>query len=83
MQEAKDKKFDAVLLYKLDRLGREEDVLFEARTILRTLGVKLVGVAESLEDDTNASGRMVMGVKTVMAAFVCNDVVERSIKGSH
>ena len=82
VDDAKQGGFSAVLIYKLDRLGREEGVTFEALGIIQKLGLELKGIAESLDDNTAASGKLVMGMKALLAAYQRNDLVERSVNGT-
>src|SRR5690349_23226467 len=57
MADAKQRKFDVVAVWKIDRFGRSLKHLVNALAELETLGVAFVSLKDSL-DLTTASGRL-------------------------
>lgn len=69
-----------LLLYRLDRLGREDYDILTTLAYLRRRGVQVVSINDNLGDD-NASGRMQTGVLAVFAGYERGIIRERTMHG--
>jgi DNA invertase Pin-like site-specific DNA recombinase len=65
---ARQRKLDAILVWKLDRWGRSQADLATSLDELRETGVGFVSLTEAL-DLTTASGRLLAGLLAVLAQF--------------
>jgi len=68
MADAKQRRFDAVLVWKLDRFGRSLKHLVNALADLEALGISFVSYKDSLDLST-PSGRLMFQVIGAMAEF--------------
>jgi len=68
MADAKQRRFDAVLVWKLDRFGRSLRHLVNALAELEALGVAFVSLSDNL-DLTTPSGRLMFQIIGAMAEF--------------
>jgi DNA invertase Pin-like site-specific DNA recombinase len=68
---------DAVVVWKLDRLGRDTLHILETVKALTERGVRLVSTTDGI-DSATAAGRMVIGVLASMAEFERELVKERT-----
>src|SRR5919112_6001541 len=68
LEDAKASKFDAVLVYKLDRLGRSLLVIVDAHDRLQAAGVSLRSATEPI-DTSNPSGRLVFQLLASFAEY--------------
>ncbi len=68
---------DSVVVWRLDRLGRNTLHVLETVKDLTDLGVRLVSTADGIDSST-AAGRMVIGVLASMAEFERELVKERT-----
>ena len=68
MADAKQRNFDVVAVWKIDRFGRSLKHLVNALADLESLGVSFVSLKDSL-DLTTASGRLLFQLVTAMAEF--------------
>jgi DNA invertase Pin-like site-specific DNA recombinase len=68
MADAHQRRFDAVLVWKLDRFGRSLKHLVNALSDFEALGVSLVSLRDNL-DLTTPSGRLMFAVIGAMAEF--------------
>lgn len=68
---------DTVVVWKLDRLGRNTLHVLETMKALTDRGVTLVSTTDGIDSST-ASGRMVIGVLAIMAGFERELVRERT-----
>jgi len=68
MQDAKQRKLDVVLVWKLDRFGRSLKHLVNALAELEAVGVAFVSLRDNL-DLTTPSGRLMFGIIASMAEF--------------
>jgi DNA invertase Pin-like site-specific DNA recombinase len=73
---ARRREIDAVLVWKLDRLGRSLIDLITTLNELRDLGVVFVSLTESLDFST-ASGRALAGMLSTFAEFERDMIRER------
>ena len=74
--DARRGKFDAVLVWKLDRLGRSLVHLVRLLTDLRVLGVELISFSEGL-DFTTTTGKLLFQVISAFAEFERDCIRER------
>ena len=68
MADAKRRKFDVVLVWKLDRFGRSLRHLVNALAEFESLGIAFVSLSDNL-DLTTASGRLMFNIIGAMAEF--------------
>src|SRR6266849_5374461 len=68
LAEVRRKKFDAIVCWKLDRLGRNMRHLVTLLDELRALDVGFVTIGEGL-DTTTPAGRMTFGIFAAVAEF--------------
>jgi site-specific DNA recombinase len=82
LEDAREGKFDTVLVYRLDRLGRALLVAVDAHDRLEALGVGLRSAKEQI-DTTTPSGRMHFQMLAGFAEFEKAGIVERTRDGLH
>ena len=82
IEEAKGGGFGAVLVYRLDRLGRSLLVIVDAHDRLEEAGVALRSGTEPI-DTSNPSGRLIFQMLTSFAEFERASVRERTHAGLH
>jgi DNA invertase Pin-like site-specific DNA recombinase len=80
MRDARKRRFDAVLVWKLDRFGRSLKHLVNALAEFQALGVAFISYKESL-DMTTPAGRLMFGVIAAMAEFERDLIRERTKAG--
>src|ERR1700738_4593493 len=80
MKDARKRRFDAVLVWKLDRFGRSLKHLVNALAEFQALGISFISYKESL-DMTTPAGRLMFGVVFCMAAFESDLIRERTKAG--
>lgn len=81
LEDAEDKKIDAVLVYKLDRLSRsQKDTLTIIEDYLLPNGVDFVSVTENL-DTTSPFGKAMIGILSVFAELERSQITERMDMG--
>ena len=68
MVDAKRRRFDAVLVWKLDRFGRSLRHLVNALAEFESLGIAFVSLSDNLDLST-ASGRLMFNIIGAMAEF--------------
>ena len=76
LTDAKRRRFDVVVCWRLDRLGRNLKHLITLLDDLQVLGVGFVSLNEGI-DATTAAGRLQMAVLAAIAAFERDRIVER------
>jgi DNA invertase Pin-like site-specific DNA recombinase len=76
MREAYQRKFDAVLVWKIDRFGRSLKHLVNALADLAAVGVAFISLRDSLDLST-PSGRLMFQIIGAMAEFERSLVQER------
>jgi site-specific DNA recombinase len=82
LDDAKAGKFDTVLVYKLDRLGRSLLVIVDAHDRLQTAGVSLRSATEPI-DTSNPSGRLIFQMLASFAEYERETIRERTQAGLH
>ncbi len=80
LRDARRRKFDAVLVWKLDRLGRSLVHLVHLLQDLRALGVELISFSEGL-DFTTTTGKLLYQVISAFAEFERDCIRERVTAG--
>jgi putative DNA-invertase from lambdoid prophage Rac len=76
MQAAKRRKFDAIICWKLDRLGRSLSHLVTLLEDITTVGIGFVSLGESIDLSTSA-GRLQMHLLSAFAEFERDRIRER------
>jgi len=76
LADAKRRKLDAILVWKLDRFGRSLKHLVNALAEFESLGVAFISLKESL-DLTTPAGRLMFGIISAMAEFERDLIRER------
>jgi DNA invertase Pin-like site-specific DNA recombinase len=76
MNDARQRKFDAVLVWKLDRFGRSLKHLVNALADLEGYGVAFISLRDNLDLST-ASGRLMFHIIGAMAQFERSLIQER------
>src|SRR5215207_2858159 len=82
LKDAKEGKFGAVLVYRLDRLGRALLVVVDAHDQLEALGMGLVSATEHI-DTTTPSGRLHFQMLASFSEFERASIRERTRDGLH
>ncbi|MCK4882103.1 MAG: recombinase family protein [Candidatus Omnitrophica bacterium] len=80
MEDARNKKFDMILVYKIDRLSRRLKDLENIRTELETYDVHLKSATEPF-DTTDSSGRLMFQQLGAFAEFERSRIKERVFPG--
>jgi DNA invertase Pin-like site-specific DNA recombinase len=80
MAAVRRKKFDAVVCWKLDRLGRDMHHLIGLMNELRALGVEFVATGKGIDTRT-PNGRMLFGILASIAEFERERLRERTLLG--
>jgi site-specific DNA recombinase len=81
LRDARAKRFDCVIVYKLDRLGRSAFEILQIIKLLEKLGIALFSVRERLETSTPL-GRMMITIIAAFAELEKETIRERTIAGS-
>jgi site-specific DNA recombinase len=81
LRDARLKKFDQLLVYKLDRLGRETRLTLEAVAELETCGVRVRSMTEEFDSQTPI-GRLMITMLSGFAAHEREVIRERSVAGT-
>lgn len=71
---------DSVVIYKLDRIGRNRKHLFELVDYFKENGINFISIQDKI-DTSNAIGNMFFGILAVLAQFEADLISERTIDG--
>lgn len=82
LQDAKNKRFDTLLVYKLDRLGRATRVILNAIHDFENHGVNLKSMTEPF-DMNDASGRFTLTILAGVADLERSNILERMWIGTN
>jgi DNA invertase Pin-like site-specific DNA recombinase len=82
MKAATQRKFDMVLCWSIDRLGRSLQNLVELLNDLQSLKVDLMFLQQGLDTSTH-SGRMMFSIFGALAEFERNLIRERVVAGQN
>lgn len=81
IRDAKAHKFDAVLIYKLDRLSRsQKDTLYLIEDVFNPNGIGLISMNENFDTQT-AFGQAMIGILSVFAQLERGQITERMTMG--
>jgi site-specific DNA recombinase len=81
LRDARMKKFDQLLVYKLDRLGRETRLTLEAVAELEKCGARVRSMTEEFDSQT-PTGRLMITMLSGFAAHEREVIRERSMAGT-
>ena len=82
MKDASKKKFNAVVVYKLDRFGRSVLNLSQSLAALDTYGVRFISTSQGLDtDSSNPTSKLLIGVLSSVAEFERELLRERTLSG--
>lgn len=76
IRDAKLKKFDIVLCYKVDRFARKNKLLLDLVELLENLGIGFKSATESF-DTVSAAGKMALSMLGTVAQFERDRIIER------
>lgn len=82
LDDAKDKKFNLLLIYKLDRLGRSARIILNAVHELEQLGIKIRSMTEPF-DTGDPSGRFLLTILAGVADLEHDTILERMWHGAN
>ena len=82
LKEARRGKFDQLLVYKLDRLGRETRLILNAVADLEKLGVRVRSMTEEFDTGTS-TGRLMLTMLSGFASHERDVIRERSVAGTN
>jgi DNA invertase Pin-like site-specific DNA recombinase len=68
MEQAKQRKFDIVLVWKFDRFARSLKMLVDSLELFKDLGIDFVSYKESI-DTTTSMGRLIFNINSAYAEF--------------
>src|SRR5512139_1872893 len=81
LSDARRGRFDQLLVYKLDRLGRETRLILNAVADLEKLGVRIRSGTEEFDTGT-ATGRLMLTMLSGFASHEREVIRERSVAGT-
>jgi site-specific DNA recombinase len=82
LQDARLKKFDQLLVYKLDRVGRDAIIILETVAELAKCGVRVVSITQTCDAETS-DGKLMLTIHSAFAAHEREVIRERSIAGTN
>ena len=82
LRDARLGKFDQLLVYKLDRLGRETRLILNAVAELEKLGVRVRSMTEEFDTGTS-TGRLMLTLLSGFASHERDVIRERSVAGTN
>ena len=80
LEAAKLGRFEKVLVYKIDRFGREPRLILNAVKDFEDLGVAVRSMTEPFENET-PSGRFMLGIYSSVAGLERDNILQRSSEG--
>jgi site-specific DNA recombinase len=80
LADARARKFDTVLVYKLDRIGRDPRLILNAVQEIQDLGITVQSLTEPFETST-ASGRFMLTILSGVAGLERDNILQRSAEG--
>ena len=82
MADARERRFDAVIVWKLDRFGRSIRHLLDAVELLTSFGVRFLAVTQGIDtDQSNPIGRLLLSILGAIAEFERDLIRERIAAG--
>jgi site-specific DNA recombinase len=82
LRDARVRKFDQLLVYKLDRLGRETRLILNAVAELEKAGVRIRSMTEEFDTGTS-TGRLMLTMLSGFASHERDVIRERSVAGTN
>ena len=82
LRDARLGKFDQLLVYKLDRLGRETRLILNSVAELEKLGVRIRSMTEEFDTGTS-TGRLMLTMLSGFASHERDVIRERSVAGTN
>ncbi len=82
LSDAREGKFNLVLVWKLDRLARKPSITLNTIETLESHGIGVRSITEALDASTPA-GRLMRNMLASFAGFERDSIVERSIEGTN
>lgn len=80
LQDMRDKKFEAVCVWKFDRLGRSTIHLLQVLEELKKKGVRLIATSQNIDTST-AMGKLFFTILSGIAELEREMIVERTMLG--
>lgn len=82
MQDARRRRFDTVLVWKLDRWGRSLAHLVQSIQELSGLGVRFIAITQNIDtDESNPMARLLMHLMGAFAEFEREMIRDRTVSG--
>jgi site-specific DNA recombinase len=81
LADAAEKRFDTVLLYRLDRIGRDPRLILNAVHEIESLGIQVRSMNEPF-DSTTPAGRFMLTTLSGMAGYDRETILERMAAGT-
>ena len=82
MADAGQRRFDAVLVYKLDRFGRSVLNLSQSLAALDSYGIRFLAISQGVDTDAaNPTSRLLLNILASVAAFELELIKERTLLG--
>jgi putative DNA-invertase from lambdoid prophage Rac len=82
MTDAGQRRFDVVVVYKLDRFGRSVLHLNQQLAVLDSHGIRFIAVSQGLDTDhSNPTSRLLLQVLAAVAQFERELIRERTLSG--
>jgi len=82
LSDAREGKFNVVLVWKLDRLARKPSITLNTIETLEGYGISVKSITEAFDASTPA-GRLMLNMLASFAGFERDNIVERSIEGTN
>jgi site-specific DNA recombinase len=81
LRDARDKRFDTVFIYRLDRVGRDPRLILNIVEEFAGLGIRFVSLTETL-DMSSPTGRLLMTILAGFAGFERDSILQRTRDGA-
>jgi DNA invertase Pin-like site-specific DNA recombinase len=82
MADAAQRKFDCIVVYKIDRFGRSVLHLNQQLAALTSYGVRFIATSQSLDtDEKNPASRLMLQILASVAEFEREMIRERTLSG--
>ena len=82
MKDAAQRKFDCIVVYKIDRFGRSVLNLNQQLAALTSFGVRFIATTQSLDtDEKNPTSRLLLQILASVAEFEREMIRERTLSG--
>lgn len=82
LADARAGKFDTILVYRLDRFGREPRLILNAVNDLESLGIQVKSMTEPF-DTGNPAGRFLLTILSAVAGLERDTIIQRSMEGTN